>query len=345
MKKLSILLLFLLPMYTFAQDIDSLVLINGDVIVGEIKNMDKGVVEIETPYSDSNFKIEWDGIEKMYCNTNFMITLSDGRRYNGHITSTDPSTFHLITPTETVDVNPDDIVYLKSINNSFISKLSANVDVGYSYAKANNLSQLNASAYIGYTTHRWQVSVNATSLKSTQDDVDPTERNEGGVTGKYFLPHDFYLTANVNFLSNTEQSIDLRTVGLLGIGKYVIHTNSAYWGFTTGASYLNETFDAVYNEGSGNFETQPARSEAEWFLGTEINLFDTGDLSFMANAKGYRSLGGSDRWRADVGANVKYDLPLDFYVKMGYNMNYDTQPAEAGKEIDYQYTFGFGWEL
>jgi hypothetical protein len=43
---------------------DSLVLKNGNVIVGEIKSLDKGVVTIETDYSKSDFTIEWSGIKK-----------------------------------------------------------------------------------------------------------------------------------------------------------------------------------------------------------------------------------------------------------------------------------------
>lgn len=345
MKKLVLLFSCLFPIIAFAQQADSLIMNNGNVIVGEIKNMDKGVVEIETDYSDSNFKIEWEGIKEMFCNTNFMVTLTDGTRLNGHITSTDPELYHVITEDEgTVDVNPKDIVYLKAVEKSFISKLSANVDVGYSYTKANNLSQLNASAFIGYTTNRWALTLSANSLRSTQDNVDAIERNDGAITGNYFLPRDFYATASISYLTNTEQSINLRTITSLGIGKYIIHTNSAYWGFSTGASFLTESFNQTLDE-NGSPYTKPSSTDAEWYLGMDLNLFDTGDLSFNTQAKGYRTLGGEDRWRCDVGANIKYDLPYDFYVKAGYNMNYDSKPAEVGKEVDYQYTFGFGWEL
>ncbi|NLR90745.1 DUF481 domain-containing protein [Flammeovirga agarivorans] len=346
MKRLALLLLFTLPLFSNAQDLDSLVMTNGDLIVGEIKSMDRGVVEIETDYSDSNFKIEWSGIQKMFCHTNFLISLSDGRRYNGHITSTTPETFHIISDEDgTVDVTPNDIVYLKSVNQSFLSKLSANIDLGYSYTKANNLSQLNLGTFLGYTSNRWSATLTGTSLRSTQDNSDDIARNEGNLTGNYFLPHDFYFTASAGYLTNTEQSINLRLIFSGGFGKYIIHTNTAYWGFSTGASYLNETFSPVTDETTGQSTTADPRSSAEWYLGTEVNLFDTGDLSFFTGAKGYRSLSNEDRWRADVNANIKYDLPLDFYIKMGYNMNYDSKPAEAGKEVDFQYTFGFGWEL
>ena len=39
---------------------DSLIFSNGEMVIGEIKKMDRGVVTIETFYSDSDFKISWD---------------------------------------------------------------------------------------------------------------------------------------------------------------------------------------------------------------------------------------------------------------------------------------------
>ena len=62
---------------------DSLILNNGNVIVGEIKSMDKGVLQIETDYSDSDFKIELEGIKEIYSAARFLFTTSDGSRYTG----------------------------------------------------------------------------------------------------------------------------------------------------------------------------------------------------------------------------------------------------------------------
>src|SRR5262245_31780504 len=53
---------------------DSIILKNGDVIVGEIKSMDKGVLTIETDYSKSDITIKWSGIKEIYSTSHFMIT-------------------------------------------------------------------------------------------------------------------------------------------------------------------------------------------------------------------------------------------------------------------------------
>lgn len=342
MNKFLLFLVLLISLNVYGQD--SLLLSNGNVIVGDVKGMNRGVLEIETDYSKKNFFIEWSGIKNLKCKTTFLITTSEGKRYNGVIESAGLTNI-LIKSDESDEVlNSNDIVYLKSINNSFLSKLSANVDVGFSVAKANDYKQFNASAFIGYVTDRWQTNFTATSLNSTQDNIEAVTRNSGGLTFDYFLPLDFYLTANYNYLTNTEQSIDLRSVYMFGLGNYLIHNNSAYWGISTGASYLSEKF-LPFDQGDSIVIQTPINSEVEWFLATEVNLFNVGDLSLFMGGKAYTTLGDTERWRFDLSGDVKYDLPLDFYVKVGANLNFDSRPAEVGREVDYQYNFGVGWEL
>ena len=66
---------------------------------GEIKSMDRGVVVVSTDYSDSDLKIKWEEIQEISTQTDFFITLSDGRKFYGRITSRDASTVNIITLT------------------------------------------------------------------------------------------------------------------------------------------------------------------------------------------------------------------------------------------------------
>src|SRR6187399_2894799 len=78
---------------------DSLILKTGDIIVGEIKSLDKGVLVIETDYSKSDFTIEWSGIKEIYSKSIFLVTLTDGRRINGYVQSLDAGKKVTITTT------------------------------------------------------------------------------------------------------------------------------------------------------------------------------------------------------------------------------------------------------
>tara|TARA_R100001015_G_C4617128_1_gene173344 strand:+ start:637 stop:1062 length:426 start_codon:yes stop_codon:yes gene_type:complete len=139
MKTLSLLLLlFALPILTLAQN-DSLLLNNGNVIVGEVKSMERGVLVIETPYSDADFKIEWEKIKHITATQRYLITLSDGRRINGTFESEGEGKIHIKDEKgENFTVDQEEVVYINSLNDSFLSRLSANIDFGYSLTKANN---------------------------------------------------------------------------------------------------------------------------------------------------------------------------------------------------------------
>ena len=67
--------------------IDTLHLDTNTVIYGEVKSMNRGVLTIETNYSDSDFTIEWLEIKKIYTQTVFLTSLTDGRRIIGSLST------------------------------------------------------------------------------------------------------------------------------------------------------------------------------------------------------------------------------------------------------------------
>jgi len=316
---------------------DSLILKTGDIIVGEIKSLDKGVLVIETDYSKSDFTIEWSGIKEIYSKSIFLVTLMDGRRINGYLQSAEAGKKVTITTAagEKTETSLDGIVYLKGLKSDFWSRFKANVDVGLSISKANNLNQLTINSRAGYLADKWQLDGYFNTSNSSQDSVETTKRMDAGITYKYFLQKDWFLLVSPNFLSNTEQALKLRTTGKLGAGKFFIHTNKAYWAAGAGLSFNNESFT----------NGTPKRNSLEAYGGTELNMFDIGDLNLFSSLYVYPSLTESGRLRTDFRIDSKYDLPLDFYLKLGLTLNYDNRPAISGNETDYIFAFTIGWEL
>jgi len=331
------LLSLFIPAVLMSQN-DSLILINGDNIVGELKSLDRGVVTIETDYSDNDFKIEWNGIKEIYSNSFFLITLSNGKRINGNFKTTAKDQITITSyKGETTVVKPQEMVYFKSVDKGFWDRVYATIDVGFDLAKANNLKTFSTWSTLGYLANRWSLDINFSTMFSFQDSTDAIRRTEGGISYKYYLPRDWYLPVTATYLSNTEQKLDARWNGMLGIGKYIIHSNHAYWGFSAGASFNNEKYSP---------SDEPATNTNSWegFVGTELNLFDMGDLSLVTTAKVFPGITEAGRWRVDFNFDMKYDLPLDFYIKLGCSLNYDNRPVAGASETDYVLHTGFGWE-
>jgi hypothetical protein len=332
-KILLFVILFFINLIVYAKP-DSLLLTNNNIIVGEIKSMDRGVVTIETDYSKDDFRVEWSGIKKIITTTIYIITIKDGTRLNGTLEAADSGKVVIKMMDNSLHTYPkDDIVYFKSLDKSFWDRFHANIDFGFGLTKSQNLKNINLRSALGYMQEKWSADATYNSLYSSQDEVEPISSKDGGLTFNYFLPRDWYIPASISFLSNTEQKIDLRTLSKLGIGNYLIHTNQSYWALAGGASLNIEDYTVAED-----------RNSTEGFLGTELNLYDIGDLNLLTKLVAYRSFTESGRWRGDFIFDAKYDLPLDLYIRFGITVNYDNRPVPNAPETDYVLQSGIGWE-
>jgi hypothetical protein len=349
-------LIFLLMIHTilaFSQT-DTLILKNNDLIVGEIKSMDKNILGIETDYSDTDFKITWSGIKQVFSKTNYLITLSDGRRYNGRIRSLNDSIVEIDThmPSgiikfskkteglekpegDRVEIPKPQIVYLKALDEGFWSRLSFNFDFGTNLTKANDFREFTFNTALGYLADRWKGNFSFNHLRSTQADVEPIRRTEFAMQYNYFLQKDWFLIYNLDMLSNTEQLIELRTSNMVGVGKYLIHTNKSYLAFSSGVNFNNEKFTGE----------ESANQSGEAFLGTQYNIFDVGDLDLVTTVVAYPSLTEKGRFRTDFKVDFRYELKFDLYFKIGSTVNYDNQPTEGASTLDYIFQTTVGWKL
>jgi len=343
MKKFSILILVLLIFaVTVSAQTDSLIFRNGNYIVGEVKSMDKNVVTVKTPYSDKDFNIKWNRIKEIYTNTYFLISLSDGSRYNGTIMAREPGRVTVLTDEkDSIEVNLIDIVYLDDLDKGFWHQINFSIDLGLNLTKANNFQQFTTNSVLGYTAKRWNIRATYNVLFSQQDSTEDIQRQDASISYRYFLPKDWYPLISANFLSNTEQLLDLRATWMIGMGKYVVHTNKAYWGFSAGTNYNNEQFTPA-PDGTQTDD----RQSWEGFIGTELNMFNIGDLDLLTNIVAYPSMTESGRWRVDYNIETKYEMWFDddFYIRLGFSLNYDNQPAGGASDMDYVFQTGFGWE-
>jgi len=320
---------------SLSAQIDTIITKEGNILSGEIKDLERGVLKIETEYSDKDFEIEWKGLEQIKTQSDFLITIADGRRLNGKLESNSAGNVLIKSDNKVIGITKmDEIVFLQSIDKNFGSRFSASIDFSFSVTKAQELRQFNLRGTLKYQAERWSTSVSYNRLRSSQTETEALDRSDGNITYQYFLQNDYYYLTQVDLLSNDEQKLDLRTTGKLGVGKYLVHTNQINFGFAAGLNFNNEQFS----------DENPDRNSLEGFVGTELNMFDLGDLNLLTRVVAYPSLTESGRFRSDLVFDAKYDLPLDFYVKLGLTLNYDNQPVSGASETDYIFQSGIGWE-
>ena len=333
---------------------DSLFLKNDDLIVGEIKNMNKGVLVIETPYSDVDFRIAWNGIKRIISRSKYLVTTSDGTRINGTLKSLSDSILRIeIYDTKKVSNNPKkkvtlpdrqepffdllkgEIVYLNSINDGFWSRLKFDIDFGFNLTRANNFRQFALNSMIGYQADRWEARMFYKDLQSFQDATTPIQRSEFGANYNYFLPKDWYLLYQLNLLSNTEQLIDLRTSNMIGLGKFLIHTNKSNLGIIAGGNLNLENFS----------NRESVSKSAEAFLGATYDIFDIGELDLLTSIVAFPSLTEKNRFRTDFKFDIRYKFDFNLYLKAGTTINFDNRPTDGARKTDYILLTSIGWSL
>ena len=138
--------------------------------------MERGILQIETDYSNTDFKIEWDQIQAIRTSTSFFITQSNEKIYYGALeTSTASKVSILAGDKKVTECNLDEIVYLQQLKTGFWDRLYASIDIGISLAKANDLRQMTSRSTIGYRTEKQRF------------------RADFNLDIKYEFPYDFYI--------------------------------------------------------------------------------------------------------------------------------------------------------
>lgn len=324
---------FLFSLSAFSQN-DTLVLTNGDRIVGELKKMDRGVLIIKTPYSSSDLKVKWKKVRAITSIENFLVTTTDGQRYKVTGFDTDPANSTLVLNGDVIGIN--DIVFIKPVKDDFVSRLNATMAFGFNLSKASNLSQLTLDGTLGYTSDYYSIGSTFNAVRSNQDNVEEIQRTHGELSFNYFLKNDNFLIFQSEYLSNSEQKLKMRLTNKLGFGTYFIHSNQMFLAGALGIAYNVEDYTDTVDDN---------RNSGEAFAALEVNLFDFNDLSLVSGVTIYPSLTEKKRVRTDFKIDFKYDLPLDLFVKLGFNYNYDNKPVEGASYDDYVFRTTVGWEL
>jgi hypothetical protein len=333
-QNLHLILFFFMSTMLCAQN-DSIRLKNNDVLVGEIKTLNKSVLTFKTSYSDKDFKIDFNDVISLSTSKLCVVYLTNRSSITGRIKQLSPGKVLIISKEGVAyEVAIREIIQLQEIDEQFWSRFSGALDVGFNLAKTNNNRQLTYAGNLKYSSDKWNSKFNFNVLYSERDDTERIERKTISLVSQRYLKQ-WYVSGEVSYLQSTELGIKNRITPNLGLGRLLIVTNKLYWIVGTGITYNIEDF----------FDTQLNKQSTELQLLTQFDMFNFEKLNFTTRVIGYPSLSEKGRFRLDYNFVLKYDLPYDFYIKAEFTLNYDNQPAVVGSFTDYVFSSGFGWEL
>lgn len=326
------------PTRAEAQEADSVVLRNGDVLHGEVKELSRGKLAFDTDAMDI-VSIDWDDILFVTSVEFFEVTDVSGQVYYGQVVASDQErVLSVALETTTLGLPFAEVVAMRSLAEGFWSKTSGFVDLGSNLSRANDLRSLLLKGHTAFEGPIWQIDLDAETYYQSQTAKGQTEvveertsRNSLTLTGRRFIDGRWAVATSFQGETNEELSLDYRGLASLG-PRYNIIRNQGLE-FHVGLS-------AVFNR--ERFADEAAEKSGEAKAAVGFDMFDVGDLDVYLALEGYQSM-KSGRQRANLNGRVAWEIIDDFTIGVSALERYDSQPGEDAQKRDFQYSLTVGW--
>jgi putative salt-induced outer membrane protein YdiY len=320
------------PVVAAAQDV--LTSTTGDRLVGEIQSLERDVLTFSTPYSDSDFKIEWSDVASLESARQFLVETFSGQRLSGTLKADLAQKATVLVGSTSVPLA--EISIIQPFERSLWSRFDTSLDFGYSMVQANLAKQLNLGSTLGYRDEKNVDSLFATVFFSSQDNAPDTQRWELGNDYRYLLGQRWYVNTTQDFVSSDEQGLTLRTTIGGGGGRYLLRSSSQYLALGGGLAWTKEDYQ------DPAVETQDS---AEAYIGTEFMTEKMKFADLLTRLTYYPSLTIDDRYRINYKFDLDFNLPGDWYFRIGFFENYDSQPPSDLSKNDWGWSNAFGFKF
>jgi putative salt-induced outer membrane protein YdiY len=309
---------------------DVVVTTSGDRLVGEIKSVEKDVLTFSTDYSDSDFKIKWEKIASLESDRQFLLETFDGKRLAGALT---PDQAKGAVQVSGTTLPLPQVSAVQPFERTFWSRFDAGFDLGYSLTKANSATQFSFGGTMRYRAERDVDTLFGNAFNNSQENAPTTSRWDVTNDYRHLLGERWYVNTTQDFLNSEEQGLDLRTTIGGGVGRYLLRSSSQYLALGTGLAWTNENYSEP---------DVPSKQSGEAYLGTEFMTEKLKVTDVITRLTYYPSLTISGRHRFNYRFDLDFNLPGDWYFRIGFFDNYDNRPPAGFAANDYGWSNSFG---
>ena len=305
---------------------------DGSVVIGTILGLEDGEdLIVDTEYMDE-VVIEWEAITRIRETQVIEVELFNGERLFGQV-EVDEDGVSIIGDDTTVTLPRDRVFAIAEVNDSFWEGLDLYTDIGMNLVRGNNqVTQLSFGAGIGYDGRDFETSVDATTIVNQQTEGQDLRRATLAANYTYRLPRNWQASGLLQFESDDQQGLNLRTLFGGAIGNRVYNQRRMRIDLYTGLVINNEEFDG-----------QPRTETLEGLVGAAYRLRSERGIDIDASLSVLPSLEQSDRLRMQFDGSLSIDLIADLDFKLTVYDRYDSQPPEGNDTNDTGVTLGLSW--
>lgn len=326
------------PNQCLAQKTDTIVHINGNILTGDFKKMNYGVVTWKMD-GMGTIDLEEPKIQTIISSKMFEIKMDNGRIYFGSFEASDkPRTVNVILINEKVAVDIMDIVEVYPISNSFFRRLSGNFSLGANYSKGSNVATLVFTGNLDYRKRSSSYSLKWDTNDTYQGDSLSASKSDVTLSWQRTLNKGWYSDITVGASQNLQLGTDLRwNLNLTGIKDLAYNEWNRFYlamGFNMSREIpvgVSETKDDL----AGLFQLKwkvYKLSGAKVWMDADISY-----LPYLTQSRNRLSLNLNPR--VSIFSN-NFKIGLNFYY------TYDSQPQnEFAANDDYGLNLQFTYSL
>jgi hypothetical protein len=307
----------------------------GDRIYGDIVSLQYGLLTVKTN-NMGTLSIEWPAVRSISSKFEFAVERSGGVNFYGAIATSEDGTQLLVGTGDTaVGIPIAEVERISQFSPSFWNRINGNLSVGFSYAKASEISV----GSVNFNSNYRSTSIDASLAFSSNNTKSPSGETDRDVlaSGVRFLRQSRNFWGLVGSLERDQAlGIDARLLGGAELGRRFLQTAHSE---VTGMAGLVGTHEWDKGESEGTTSAE-ALLGADWRIFKFIEPKTTLDL----NAALFPSLTESNRYRGTANLNLTHKFIGDVTVGLTGYWSYDSHPPpEAAEKSDYGLTFNLGY--
>jgi hypothetical protein len=336
-QRLTILILLgLLPIVTLAARTDTVLLVNGNTVTGEIESLEFGDLEYSTD-SMGTVHVDWEDVVAITTNRRLQVEVTNGTRFFGNLEGAQERFYiNVITEHGPVEIAMSRIVRIVPIDTSkqFIRRIEGEFSLGANSQKGSEVSTFNSNADIRYRTLDYLVGLKLNTSITDQPSEETQARHTMGLNYQRFRPNRWYTDWFGNWEQNDQLGIESRFSLGGGLGRYFVQTNRNQVSLMTGLQGTREEFTG---EDPGDTVGE-LRVQFRWL---HRNLKPESSVSFTTNyfplieeLSTYR-MESTFVWTREFFSDL--DLMLDLYY------TYQSQPPSDGSRTDHGIVWGLSY--
>lgn len=305
------------------EKVDVVVLQNGSRVIGEIRSMKRGRLELKTD-DMGTLQIEWGNVVQVTAPELFEVEDMRGRlRFGSLRPAAEASRLEVVNIEGGQPLALREVARIQLVKATFWDRISGSLDAGASYTSASELLELDVDGEIRFRRPKFETSVEAEAVLTRQPDVDDTRRASLSAGYARLFSSAQRVFAQGALEQNRELGFESRGSVTGGWARYLArNTRNELLG---GAGLAVNREVPVDGEATTNFEAVLALNYANF-------AYDFPNTDIQLGATAFLGLSQWGRFRLEASGKVSREVVKDVYLGVKGYESYDSEPATQGAE-------------